>query len=138
MHPRKTSYDEGLFMLDHAPSPQRKKSGSQTRQRQCGIYVACTPDEKTAITAKARAAGLSAGGFLRACALGHETPRTMHRAPVDQELLGLAIAELRRVGNNINQLAHRANQGLWFDPGGLQEALRDYAVTLQKIREAWR
>jgi hypothetical protein len=125
-------------MLDHAPPLRGKKSGSQTRQRHCGIYVACTPDEKTAITAKATATGLSAGGYVRACALGKETPRTLHRAPVDRELLGLGIAELRRVGNNINQLAHTSNQGLWFDPDKLKDALRDYAATLEKLREALR
>ena len=125
-------------MLDHAPPLQRKKSGSQTRQRTKTIRAACTPDEYAAITAKATAAGLSAGGYLRACALGKETPRTLHRAPIDRELLGLGIAELRRVGNNINQLAHTSNQGLWFDPVRLQDALQDYAATLEKMREALR
>ncbi|MGA2734824.1 MAG: hypothetical protein ABSG35_19785 [Syntrophobacteraceae bacterium] len=50
-------------------------SRSQKRQRACGIYVACTDEERERITTKAQAAGMSTASYLRACALGDGGPR---------------------------------------------------------------
>ena len=111
-------------------------SKSQTRQRKYGVYVACTEEERDAINKKAAEAGLSAAGFLRACALNKVTARTKRRPPVDREILEKAIAELRRVGNNINQIARAANMNEPTEAGLLAAALDDYAETLQQLRAA--
>ncbi len=58
---------------------------------------------------KARLTGLSVASFLRACGLGTPGPRARRSAPVDAEALGHATAALNRVGNNVNQIAHRLN-----------------------------
>ena len=50
-----------------APVEKKKKSGSETRARKIILPVRLTPEEHAEIIAKAEAAGLSAGGFLRAC-----------------------------------------------------------------------
>lgn len=115
---------------------QRRHSGSQTRQRQEGIYVACTPEEKAAILEKAEAAGLSAGGYLRESGLNRATPGTKKRQPVDHEILEIAIGELRRVGNNINQLARAANMNQPTDSERLNQAMNDYVAALRGLREA--
>ena len=115
---------------------EKTRSGSKKRQRTKTIRAACTPDEYAAITARATAAGLSAGGYLRACALGRRTPRTKKRAPVDQELLSRAIAELNRIGNNINQLAHHANLGHPVEAALLEPALQAYKAALNTLLKA--
>ena len=118
-------------------SPEKKKkSGSQNRQRKRGVYVACTEEERAAIGEKAKAAGLSAGGYLRACGLSRVTARTKKCAPVDREVLEHAIAALRRVGNNINQLAKAANMNQPTDSALLQRSLKAYVFVLQELREA--
>jgi hypothetical protein len=120
------------------PGGRKKKtrSGSQRRQRTKTIRAACTPDEYDAITALATAAGLSAGGYLRACALGRRTPRTQKRPSVDRELLAHAIAELNWIGNNINQLAHHANLGHSVKAELLEPALEAYAAALKTLLKA--
>lgn len=111
-------------------------SKSQERGRTKSIKTACTPEEYAEITAKAEAAGLSAGGFLRALGLGRVTAGTKRRASIDYVLLGKAIAELRRVGNNINQLAKAANMQEPADSERLNHALDEYMAALRILREA--
>lgn len=111
-------------------------SKSQKRGRTKSISAACTPEEYAEIKARAEAAGLSAGGFLRACALGQVTAGTKRRAPADRAILEKAIAELRRVGNNINQIARAANMNEPTDRVRLNHALNEYSATLQQLREA--
>lgn len=111
-------------------------SKSQKRGRTKSISAACTPEEHAEITAKAKAAGLSAGGFLRACGLGRVTPGTKRRAPADRVIFEQAIAELRRVGNNLNQIARAANMNEPTDGVRLKHALDEYMTTLHQLREA--
>lgn len=111
-------------------------SKSQNRTRTKAIKAAVTPEEYVEINEKAVAAGLSAGGYLRACGLGRVTPRTKRRTPVDSQILERAIAEMRRIGNNINQIAHAANLNLPPDQEQLRQALKEHLETLQLLREA--
>ena len=85
--------------------------GSQQRQRQQGVRARVTPDEYAAIEKRARAAGLSTAAYLRACALGDKGPRSQRRPPVELEQFGKAIAELNKIGGNVNQIAHAVNLG---------------------------
>ena len=101
--------------MNASPDPQPplfKRSGSEKRQRGKGaVLVRLLPDERTAVEEKARDAGLSLAGFLRACGLGTPGPRAKRSPPVNAEALGRATAALNRVGNNINQIAHVLNAG---------------------------
>ena len=90
---------------------QKAHHGSQQRQRQQGVRARVTPDEYAAIEKRARAAGLSTAAYLRACALGHQGPRSQRRPPVELEQFGKAVAELNKIGSNVNQIAHAANLG---------------------------
>jgi hypothetical protein len=118
------------------PVEKKKKSGSETRARKINQPVRLTAEEHAEITAKAEAANLSVGGFLRACGLGQVTPGTKRRAPADKAILERVIAELRRVGNNINQIARAANMNEPTDSVSLNHALNEYMATLQQLREA--
>ena len=118
------------------PVVKKKKSGSETRARKIILPVRLTAQEHAKITAKAEAANLSAGGFLRACGLGRVTPGTKRRAPADRAIIEQAIAELRRVGNNINQIARAANMNEPTDSVSLNNALNEYMTTLHQLREA--
>ena len=90
-----------------------RKSGSQKRQRSCGVYVACTGEELTALDAKAKAAGLSRGAYLRTCALGDAGPRAQRSPTINREIAAHAIAELNKAGSNLNQIAHAVNRADW-------------------------
>jgi hypothetical protein len=86
-----------------------------------------TIEELEEIEARAQAAGLTAGGFLRACGLGGKTPRTLPRAPIDRVAMGKAIAELNRVGNNLNQIARSLNRDERVPPQIIRTALEQYS-----------
>ena len=90
---------------------QKAHHGSQTRKRLKGVRAAVTPDEYAAIEDRARKAGLSTAAYLRACALGDKGPRSQRRPSVELQQFGKAVAELNKIGSNVNQIAHAANMG---------------------------
>ncbi len=92
-------------------SKPKAHHGSQQRQRLKGVRSAVTLEEYTAIENRARAAGLSTAAYLRACALGDKGPRSQRRPPVELQQFGKAIAELNKIGSNVNQIAHGVNLG---------------------------
>ena len=88
-----------------------RRSGSQRRQRNHKIGVACDAAEFVIIDDKARTAGLSLASFLRACALGSPGPRAKRSPTVNVEALAHATAALNKVGSNLNQIARVLNAG---------------------------
>jgi hypothetical protein len=111
-------------------------SKSQNRKRTQIVRTAFTPEEYAELIEKAAAAEMSAAGFLRASGLGRATPRTKRRPPVDGEKLERAIAEMRRIGNNLNQLAHASNMLLPPDAAQLRQSQQELLETLKLLREA--
>ena len=95
--------------MNEKPPNGAKRSGSQKRQRARAVSVAVTAEEGAAIAVKARRSGQSQAAYLRSCALGSAGPRARHSPPVNAELFALAIAQLNRAGNNINQVARALN-----------------------------
>jgi len=92
--------------MTNAPTPRKK---SEKRQRGTPKAIRFTSDEFNAAAAKAEKAGLSFGAYVRAAAIGDEGPRAKTRLPVDAQLVRLALAQLAKYGNNMNQIAHQLN-----------------------------
>ncbi|MCC8987251.1 MAG: plasmid mobilization relaxosome protein MobC [Candidatus Contendobacter sp.] len=110
--------------------------GSQQRQRQKGVRAAVTPDEYAAIENRARAAGLSTAAYLRACALGDQGPRSQRRPPVEMEHFGKAVAELNKIGSNVNQIAHAANMGKDPDRILLARMAEELSIAVSELLRA--
>ncbi|MHB0695250.1 plasmid mobilization protein, partial [Roseomonas mucosa] len=110
--------------------PQRGKAGGRTK----GQTVWFTEAEKVVLTTRAQAAGLSFASYLRGAALGSAGPRARQRSTFDRELLAAATAELRRVGNNVNQIARSLNRGR--DAEAVAETMAELVAVLTLIREA--
>ena len=105
------------------PLPRRR---SQKRQRVKTIAVHLTPDEYATLLAKAAAAGLSGGGYLRTCGLGALTPRTQRRATFNEAQRAEVLSALNRTGNNLNQIARALNRGDTVPGDAITAALRQY------------
>ena len=101
-------------------------AGSSKRQRTAQIVVRCTPDELTAISAKADSAGLASAAFLRAAALGNPGPRAKRRLPADHQTLRAILGQLGRIGGNINQIAKHLNTAQTVQLPELRDALKAY------------
>lgn len=110
--------------------PLHKRSGSEKRQRGVPVSVRFLPDERVAVEAKARDAGLTLASFLRACGLGTPGPRARRMPTVNAEALGKATAALNKVGSNLNQIAHGLNAG------GFSMTLQECFAALAEARAA--
>ncbi len=62
--------------------------------------------------------------------------RANKRVPVERQILERAIAELRRIGNNINQIAHALNMNQPTNSEQLHHVLQEHVKTLHLLREA--
>jgi len=63
------------------------------------------------------------------------TPRTKRRVPVDRQILERAIAEMRRMGSNINQIAQASNMNHPTDFEYLHHVLEEHVKTLKLPQE---
>lgn len=111
-------------------------SGSDKRQRTKQCLVRFSEDEFAQVADKADRAGIATAAFLRAAAIGNPGPRAQRRPPADHEALRRLLGELGRVGNNINQIAHRLNTNEKAHLPELQASLSAYLDLRNAIFEA--
>jgi hypothetical protein len=116
--------------------PRRQSSGSNKRQRGRVVSVRLTADEDAALLAKAQAAGLSLGSYMRMCALGGAGPRARRSVSVDAQLLATAVAQLNKAGSNLNQVARALNFGQPAYQAFSIEALAEVRQAVAQIRAA--
>jgi hypothetical protein len=116
-------------------APAKPRSGSERRQRSRLAQIRLDEAEALKLEELASASGLSVGAYLRAAGLKSAGVRARPRPSVDRELLARANADLNRVGNNINQIAHALNIGL-DAPSYLGEAMRELRGVLAALRRA--
>ena len=119
----------------HGNAPVKPRSGSEKRQRLRLAQIRLDDAEAVKLDELASASGLSVGAYLRACGLKSAGVRAKPRPSVDRELLARANADLNRIGNNINQIAHALNSGR-DPPFILAEAITDLRGALTAIRRA--
>lgn len=125
-------------MSDRAPPNNPSKSGSERRQRQIGLRLRVTDAERAEIDARAERAGLTVSGYLRALVFGRDTPqpRAARRPPAAAaELIALRY-ELRKIGGNLNQLAHAKNAGQDIDPSHLAALCAAHGDVLKAVLAA--
>ena len=109
--------------------------GIQKRKLTARIAVNCTPKQKAIIVAKCDAAGFSPSAFVSTnfSSLGLPLPERRH-PDVDTQLLAKVLAELGKIGSNINQIAHRYNITEGRPSGNIEGALE---TALNELLE-WR
>lgn len=119
-------------MSDDAPavrSSRRARRGGRPslppgEQRQCHFSIALTPAERASLDARAASTGLRPAVYLRQAALAGA-------AAVDRRVdLARLHVELRRIGNNLNQIAHGANSAL---AGGEYPAVDTAVASVDRI-----
>lgn len=107
-------------------------SGTDKRQRTAQILVRLTTEELGALEAKANRAGYTRAAFARAALVGDPGLRARRLPPADHVALRRVLADLGRIGNNLNQLARGMNMG---EVPEVPE-LRDAAKALLEARDA--
>lgn len=79
------------------------------------IRFRATDDEAAALVTKAGKAALSLSAYVRARVIekpqGRATPPRRRKGGADVEALARVLAQLGKVGGNLNQIAHHMNAG---------------------------
>ena len=88
-----------------------QKSGSEKRQRVDRFTLRCTQAQHAAIVSGANRAGLSCSAYILAATLQAKPPRAARVPPVEFKALAQVLAQLGRLGSNVNQIARSINYG---------------------------
>lgn len=100
------------------------RSGSETRQRTIVRKVRLNDKEEATVRALMARTGLSLGALIRHALLNVDPPRAARRPTVEVEAAARLLAQLGKIGSNINQLTHYAHLGK-FKSEEIDMALRD-------------
>lgn len=100
------------------------RSGSETRQRSVILKARFNDEEAQAVRAMAERAGVSLGALMRHALLNIQPPRAARRPSVELQAAARVLAQLGKIGSNINQLAHYAHLGR-YQTDSVEMALRD-------------
>jgi len=97
----------------------------EKQNRDARLYVRLDPDDRALLTSRASTRGMRAATYVSVLVRSHLRRVT----PIPKEELAAlkgSIAELRAIGNNLNQMARAMNQGEEAVPGrqDLQDMLR--------------
>ena len=87
--------------------PRTKADTTQKRHRQINIRV--TDDEHARLVSEARRAGMKLGSYFLDVMLNRKIEIA---STTIQRMEPALFAELRRIGNNVNQIAHATNSGV--------------------------
>ena len=95
------------LVLNAKPS----RSGSETRRRDKRLLIRLDANEFAQIVAGADGDGLTLAYYARTKILSGPVRKPSRRAHPDAALLSKVLAELGRVGSNLNQIARALNSG---------------------------
>jgi hypothetical protein len=104
----------------------RRKQTDQTERRTATVTFQVTPTERAELDERAAAGGVTVSEYVRAAAFGFRITR---KEPVDEATL----RELWAAGNNLNQLARRANTTEEIDQQELSDALRHWRKAVERL-----
>jgi hypothetical protein len=100
------------------------RTGSETRQRTNPRSIRFTQEEDAVITAMEAKSGLKFAALVRHALFNVDPPRATRKPGIDLQLAAQVLAQLGKIGSNINQLAHYAHLGK-FRSAEIDMALRD-------------
>ena len=114
-----------------------KKSGSENRQKGFVIGVRVSDTEQAELKINAEAAGLSVPSFIRSKVLAEIQTASRPAPPsIDRKLLSQLLGQLGKVGSNINQIAHKLNEGGSVVAPRITGAIDDFEVLRDEILKA--
>ena len=108
------------------------------RNREAIIKCFLTPAEKAEIETKANQAELSVSGFLRSLFFGTKTrqPKASRRPALEKAELVSIRFELRKIAENLTQIANTQNQSGCFDAVAYTEVCDQHKSVLDAILNA--
>ena len=111
--------------------PRKESPPEERHSRQ--LVVRFTEAQSQSLSEEARAAGIPLAAYVRQLALSRDVT-IEHPIVLDAADIRPAVVQLARIGNNLNQIAHRLNRG--EQPDG--KLRRQTLATLAEVRESAR
>lgn len=90
---------------------QSKRSGSEKRQRPLSLTVRFNDAEHAEVVRRADAVGLTPASYMRLAVIDVAPPRAARTPPIDRQLVAQVLAQIGKVGSNVNQIAYALNAG---------------------------
>lgn len=109
------------------------KKRSEARQKQERLTVRFTPAEREELEALADRDGLTLGSYVRSRSLEQPTTRAVRRPTVAVQVLGGLLAQIGKIGSNLNQIARQLNQGATLPLSEIETALGEHRQILAAI-----
>jgi hypothetical protein len=86
-------------------------SDSEKRKRHRRLPTRWTDEEFAELTQRAHSTGLSRNGYIRLKTIGEAGPRAQAVPRAGTKDLAKLLAEVNKIGSNINQIARALNRG---------------------------
>ena len=116
---------------------EKKKSGSENREKTKVVGVRVNEEEHFELALKSEDAGLSIPAFVRKKLLDEVFTQPRKAAPsLDKKLLSMILAQLGKLGSNMNQIARRLNEGGNVNAEKITGAVVDFEVLRDEILKA--
>ena len=116
---------------------EKKKSGSENREKTKVVGVRVYEEEHFELALKSEDAGLSIPAFVRKKLLDEVFTQPRKAAPsLDKKLLSMILAQLGKLGSNMNQIARRLNEGGNVNAEKITGAVVDFEVLRDEILKA--
>ena len=113
--------------------PRRRSEKRRAGER---VTFRLQPGERTQVEAHADAAQQSLGAYIRSRVLAKPITRGRRRPSVDYAMLSALLAELNKIGSNINQIARHMNMGNLPDVPEVREAQAEHRRLVQAVLDA--
>lgn len=123
----------GREALEVSSVTEAKRQAHVGPRRDERVHVRLSPEDKLRLSAASRQAGMSLPAYLVHSGLqsgGFDTPTDRDAALFEVVKLERQVA---RVGNNVNQIAHRLNALEEVDPG-MKEAVADVRRAMRAVQ----
>lgn len=91
-------------------SPRKSR---EKRYRTTALAVRLSPEERERLELAAERAGLAVGSYIRQQVFEGKQPRAVRRVSGEREQIARVLAQLGKIGSNLNQLAKAANMGMF-------------------------
>ncbi len=116
---------------------KNKESGSENRRKTKIVGVRLNEEEHFELALKAEDEGLSIPAFVRKKLLDEVFTQPRKAAPsLDKKLLSMILAQLGKLGSNMNQIARRLNEGGSVGAERITGAVVDFEILRDEILKA--
>ena len=109
-----------------SPNPLTKQGENYSRKRSSNLSIHVTPQEKNMIRRKAQQANMTMTDYIISAIQGDEIIVCDGLVPL--------FVELKRIGNNVNQIAYKVNSGV-VSAVGLRETQQELNKISERIEE---